>query len=147
VLTLLLAASLSLPAPRPSLSPFPVPRQAESPRPFGARLNDNPGLLAPDTPAGRKPVPAPPDRWLAWDKFWHFSASFVSVGAGYHLCANRLNLDHPPAAGVSLGGTFGLGLGKELLDRYGHHRRFSWKDMAANALGIAAGYLVFVHEY
>lgn len=89
----------------------------------------------------------PPDRWLAWDKFWHFSASFVSVGAGYHLCANRLDLEHRPAAGISIGGTFGLGLGKELLDRYGHRRRFSWKDMAANALGITAGYFVFVHEY
>ncbi|MFO7650448.1 MAG: hypothetical protein R6X13_03780 [bacterium] len=44
------------------------------------------------TPAHREP-----DRWLAMDKFWHFSASFVSVGAGYQLFANQL--DCKPAAG------------------------------------------------
>ncbi|MFO7638852.1 MAG: hypothetical protein R6X14_06095 [bacterium] len=91
--------------------------------------------------------PEPTDRWLGWDKFWHFSASFVSVGAGYQFCTDRLNLSHPPSAGIALGGTLGLGVGKELLDRYGRQHRFSWKDMAANALGIAAGYFVFVHRY
>lgn len=85
------------------------------------------------------------DCWLAWDKFWHFSASFVTVGAGYHLCASRLGFKRPMATGISLSGAFGLGVGKELIDRYRHHRRFSWKDIIANALGITLGYFVFIH--
>ncbi|MFO7676386.1 MAG: hypothetical protein R6X12_08740 [bacterium] len=87
------------------------------------------------------------DGWLGLDKLWHFSASFVTVGAGYHLCANRFGLAHAPAVGISIGGTFSLGIGKELSDRYGFRRRFSWKDVAANCLGIAAGYFVFAHQY
>ena len=92
--------------------------------------------------------PAPqPDRWLTWDKFWHFSASFVSVGAGYQLGANRLGLDHAPATGAALGGTLTLGLTKELSDLLGPKKHFSWKDLVADAAGIGAGYLVFVHQY
>ncbi len=86
-----------------------------------------------------------PDRWLAWDKFWHFSASFVTVGAGYHLCANRIGLKRPLATGIAIGGTLGIGTGKELIDRYGWHRRFSWKDLVANMLGIGLGYFVFIY--
>ena len=81
------------------------------------------------------------------DKLWHFTASFVTVGAGYHLCANRLGLNHRQAVGISLSGTLSLGIGKELLDRYGFRRRFSWKDIAADALGVTAGYLAFAHRY
>jgi uncharacterized protein YfiM (DUF2279 family) len=111
-----------------------------------------PAAVPDSLPALRVPSPAPsespgPDRWLAWDKLWHFSASFVSVGAGYHLCAHRLGFEHAPATGVSIGGTIGLGTSKELLDRCVHRGRFSWKDMACNALGVAAGYLVFIHRY
>ena len=105
--------------------------------------------IAPENRLFSATLPARPrrtgDRWIAWDKLWHFSASFVSIGAGYHLCANRLNITHRPSVGISIGGTLGLGTGKELLDRYVHKRWFSWKDMAANALGITAGYFVFVH--
>lgn len=86
-----------------------------------------------------------PDRWFAWDKFWHFSASFVTVGAGYHLCANRMRLKPPLATGISIGGTLGIGTGKELIDRYGFHRRFSWKDLVADVLGIGVGYFVFIY--
>ena len=88
-----------------------------------------------------------PDRWLAWDKFWHLSASFVSVGAGYHLGANRLGFEHAPATGAALGGTLTLGLAKELSDLLGPDKHFSWKDLVADAVGIGAGYLVFVHRY
>ncbi len=96
-------------------------------------------------------VPAPrasePDRWLAMDKFWHFSASFVSVGAGYHLCANRLGWDHRPATAAATSGTFTIGIAKELYDLLGRERRFSWKDLVADAAGIGAGYLVFIHDW
>jgi len=86
-----------------------------------------------------------PDRWFAIDKFWHFSASLASVGAGYHLCANRIELDSPWPTGLSLGGTLGLGLAKEFLDVRGPSRHFSWKDVVADLAGIALGYFIFIH--
>jgi uncharacterized protein YfiM (DUF2279 family) len=93
------------------------------------------------------PVRPAPDRWLGLDKFWHLTASFAATGAGYHLLHNRLGAGHRPSAGVAIGATAGLGIGKELLDRRGPERRFSWRDLAADAAGIAAGYVVFIHSF
>ncbi|UCG43672.1 MAG: hypothetical protein JSU73_03380 [candidate division WOR-3 bacterium] len=87
------------------------------------------------------------DRWLAADKLWHFTASFATVGAAYHLCANRLRLPEPVPTGVAAGGTLTLGLTKEFADLSGPERHFSWKDLVADALGIAVGYLVFIHDF
>jgi uncharacterized protein YfiM (DUF2279 family) len=87
------------------------------------------------------------DRWLALDKFWHLSASFATVGASYHLCRNRLDLDSPWPTGIACAGTLGLGIGKELLDLGGPARRFSGKDLVCDLAGIGLGYLAFIHEY
>ncbi|MGQ9708235.1 MAG: hypothetical protein ACUVUR_05110, partial [bacterium] len=84
------------------------------------------------------------DLWLSRDKFWHFSVSFLMVGAGYHLFNNRLGFRRPIAIGISLGTTAGLGLGKELFDRYHEKRNFSYRDLVADGVGILLGYLVFV---
>jgi uncharacterized protein YfiM (DUF2279 family) len=109
-------------------------------------------LAASDSVSGLAGLPtAPdsisPDRWLAWDKLWHFSASFVTVGASYHVGTDRFGWNHAPATGAALGGTFCIGLTKELSDLLGPKRHFSWKDLVADAAGIAAGYFVFVHRY
>jgi len=87
------------------------------------------------------------DRWLAMDKFWHFSASFVAVGAAYHLSANRVRLTEPWPTSLALGGTMTLGITKELCDLAGPSKQFSWKDLVADAVGICAGYFVFVHDF
>jgi uncharacterized protein YfiM (DUF2279 family) len=87
------------------------------------------------------------DRWLAMDKFWHLSASFVTVGASYHLCADRLGVPERMSAGAALGGTVALGLTKEFCDLGGDSKHFSWKDLAADAAGIALGYFVFIHHF
>ncbi len=115
--------------------------------PFPARAVEAEPQTLPDSiflPPARR---VDPDRWLAMDKFWHFSASFATVGAGYHLGANRLGLDHAPATGIALGGTFALGLTKEFHDLAGPSNLFSWKDLTADLLGIGTGYLVFVHDW
>jgi len=88
-----------------------------------------------------------PDRWLAMDKFWHFSASFVTVGAAYHLSANRVNMQSPWPASLALGGTLTVGVTKELCDLAGPGRHFSWKDLAADAAGICVGYFAFIHRF
>lgn len=91
--------------------------------------------------------PREPDRWLAMDKLWHFSASFATVGAGYHLCADRLALPEPVSVPTALGGTLTLGLTKELADLAGPDRHFSWKDVSWDLAGIGAGYLAFIHDW
>jgi len=88
-----------------------------------------------------------PDRWFAMDKFWHFSASFVTVGAAHHLSANRIRLSTPWAASLALGGTLTLGVSKELCDLAGPSRHFSWKDLVADAVGIGVGYFAFIHRF
>jgi uncharacterized protein YfiM (DUF2279 family) len=88
-----------------------------------------------------------PDRWFAIDKFWHFSASFVTVGAAYHFGADRIKLSSPWPTTLALGGTLAVGVTKELCDLAGPTRHFSWKDLAADAAGIGAGYLAFIHQF
>jgi len=81
------------------------------------------------------------------DKFWHFSASFATVGASYHFSANRVNLRPPWPTGLALGGTMTLGISKEFYDLAGPARHFSWKDLVADAAGIGVGYLAFIHRF
>jgi uncharacterized protein YfiM (DUF2279 family) len=81
------------------------------------------------------------------DKFWHFSASFVTVGAAYHFGRDRISLSEPWSTGLSLGGTMALGVTKEFYDLAGPTRHFSWKDLGADALGIGAGYFAFIHRF
>lgn len=81
------------------------------------------------------------------DKFWHFSASFVTVGAAYHFGANRVRLSEPWPTGVALGGTLTLGISKEFYDLAGPSRHFSWKDLVVDALGVCAGYFAFIHRF
>jgi len=81
------------------------------------------------------------------DKFWHFSASFVTVGAAYHLGRNRAGLSEPLSTGLSLGGTMTLGVTKEFCDLFGPARHFSWKELAADSAGICAGYFAFIHRF
>ena len=88
-----------------------------------------------------------PDNWLAMDKFWHFSASFVTVGAAYDLSRYRLNMSAPWPTCVSLGGTAALGVSKEFYDLAGPTKHFSWKDLVADAAGIAVGYFAFICRY
>ena len=116
--------------------------------------------LSPDSFAQKSTAPEPiciesiiprrqaePDRWFAMDKFWHVSASFVTVGATYHLCANRLDMSPPWPTACALGATSGVGVAKEFYDLAGPTHYFSWKDLAADAFGIGVGYLAFIHRW
>jgi uncharacterized protein YfiM (DUF2279 family) len=91
--------------------------------------------------------PSEPDRWFAIDKFWHSSASFVTVGAAYHFGEDRVEMSHPLATGLAVGGTLTLGVTKEFYDLAGPGKHFSWKDLVADAAGIGAGYLAFIHHF
>ena len=91
--------------------------------------------------------PSNPDRWFAIDKFWHFSASFVTVGAAYQFSSDRVRLSPPWPTSLALGGTLTVGVTKELCDLAGPSKHFSWKDLVADAAGICVGYFVFIHRF
>ena len=85
------------------------------------------------------------DSWFSSDKFMHFSLSAAIPGFSYYLYADRLNKKEEAGKIISVSLTALLGVGKELYDkkRRGH---FSWKDLVWDGLGLAVGYLLFVHE-
>lgn len=90
-----------------------------------------------DSSTASVPLPGPPaDRWSGPDKAMHAFAGFWTAGAGY-------------AAGAALDGGRGgrrasalvsgvaAGLAKEGFDAAVQGERFSWKDLVADAVGIA----------
>lgn len=77
------------------------------------------------------------DRWFAKDKAYHFVASAAIQSAGYSLL--RANGQPYRDAALSAGAlTLTVGVGKELWDRH-DGRYFSWKDLAADAVGGGSG--------
>ena len=78
------------------------------------------------------------DRWLSEDKFFHLAFSFGLVGLTY-TGARALDLSHDGALGGSLFMSSVLGLGKELRDSRMSGDRFSWKDLAADGVGVLLG--------
>lgn len=79
----------------------------------------------------------PPDRWLARDKLYHFTASALIQGVG-HSVLRANGREYRDAAWTAAGITMGIGVAKELWDRH-DGRYVSWKDLGADAAGTGAG--------
>ena len=80
------------------------------------------------------------DRWLSEDKFRHAGASWAAMVFTY-AAARTIHDDGRTSLAVALPVTAALGLAKEAVD----HRRggpFSIRDLAADALGAGAAWLV-----
>jgi len=79
------------------------------------------------------------DRWLSRDKGQHFVVSLLLTGATGTLLVRRCGYhrDQGFAGGAVL--TLGAGLIKEWRDSRRLEGRFSWKDLAADLLGIILG--------
>jgi uncharacterized protein YfiM (DUF2279 family) len=78
----------------------------------------------------------PPDEWLAVDKAAHVFGGFWSAGAGY-AAAGRLDVDRDGRRTAAITVGIAAGLAKEAFDRWAQEERFSWKDLAADIVGIA----------
>lgn len=77
------------------------------------------------------------DRWYGEDKVRHTGASAAITAIGYG--GARIALDADESVGVAIGAAAVAGLLREIHDwRLG--KPFSVKDLAWDALGIAAGY-------
>ncbi|MFH1479145.1 MAG: hypothetical protein ABIG92_05170 [Candidatus Omnitrophota bacterium] len=74
------------------------------------------------------------DEWLGGDKALHCGVSFALETVGYNIYKKNTSLDDSEARIASFTSTLFIGFVKEFLDR-----RFSWKDIGADAIGAGAG--------
>jgi len=102
-------------------------------------------LLKKELPTGIKKTPKfVHDPWFSQDKFLHLYFSASICGLAYHLYSCRLGNDEDRGKIYSVSLTAIAGIGKELLDKR-RKKFFSWKDLCWDGLGLAAGYLLFMH--
>ncbi|MDQ7799157.1 MAG: DUF2279 domain-containing protein [Candidatus Edwardsbacteria bacterium] len=83
------------------------------------------------------------DSWLGRDKLSHFAVSLAAVGLANHWL--EAESAEPPVRARNTAVAFSLSLGmvKELHDGAQKGDRFSFKDLAADILGAAAGTVLF----
>ncbi len=79
------------------------------------------------------------DRWLGPDKFAHFGVSAYLSALSYEIYHDFYSNGEKSSLYFSCGLTFSLGLGKEIDDQRKPDGKFSYKDLVADVLGIAAG--------
>ena len=85
------------------------------------------------------------DKWFAIDKLQHFSYScLISLGCQYVLVNKQSNTEEESLP-ISSALSFSAGLLKELNDNRGKNGFFSWKDMVANAAGIAVAAVIIIN--
>ena len=84
----------------------------------------------------------PPDRWLSVDKLQHLIISSHLTLLSYKI-AHESYHNTPAASRIeSVGLVLSIGLGKEFRDSRKPIRKFSYKDLVADALGVALGLII-----
>ncbi len=80
----------------------------------------------------------PPDEWLGRDKALHAGGSFLLTLSAQYVLVSKAERSERGALPLSATAALGLGLAKEVFDsRRGRFPLFSWRDLAADALGVA----------
>ena len=79
------------------------------------------------------------DKWLAKDKAEHLVVSAFLTGVSYSVLRDFYRNREESSIYFSTGLALSLGLGKEFHDRRTPQGRFSYKDLAADILGIGLG--------
>jgi len=79
------------------------------------------------------------DKWFAWDKVEHLGVSAFLSGVSYSVFRDFYYNKKESSVYFSASLTFSAGLGKEFYDLKAHQRRFSYKDLAADILGVGLG--------
>lgn len=103
-----------------------------------------PVRLVPDRPA-RSVRPQPADRWFARDKLKHLTFSFLWTLSAQYVLVDKVGWSNRAALPAAAGSSAAVGLSKEVFDwTIGPTRRFSTRDLAADAVGIALALGVIV---
>jgi uncharacterized protein YfiM (DUF2279 family) len=84
------------------------------------------------------------DNWLGKDKVDHFMASAFLTGLGYYAARNELERSEAASQNVCIAFAVSVGISKELYDAFSQKGKPSYKDFAADMLGIGFG-LVLLH--
>jgi len=79
------------------------------------------------------------DSWVGRDKGLHLIGSMISTIAISKTSQTFFNNSHDQSLKLGISITFGLGLGKELWDSTKKNNKFSYKDLAADIIGILIG--------
>lgn len=80
----------------------------------------------------------PQDRWFSRDKAYHFTAGCLIAAAGTGA-AHEMDQPRDQAVVVGFSVSLGAGAAKELYDGTVKRTYWSWKDMAWDLIGAAAG--------
>ncbi len=95
-----------------------------------------------DTTQVKAAGPAAADSWFAKDKADHFIMSAFLTGLGYYAANKEINKNDPAAKNLAVGFSLSLGVFKEVYDKKSRKGAASWKDLAADLLGVGLGYLI-----
>jgi uncharacterized protein YfiM (DUF2279 family) len=79
---------------------------------------------------------------LAKDHILHFSGSAFLTYWNYEFSSEIYNYSQRESLVYSVNLTFLLGVSKESSDKFIKKTKFSWQDLAANALGIASSAII-----
>lgn len=86
-------------------------------------------------------VPARDDPWSGPDKVRHFGASALIAAAAAQHEKNQ-NASDCQAFRFGITVSASAGLAKEVIDEHIRHVGWSWRDLAADGLGVLAGSLI-----
>jgi uncharacterized protein YfiM (DUF2279 family) len=98
--------------------------------------------LSAQSPLAPVGPPKPADKWLALDKLKHFSTSFYLTTTAFYGQNRILDEKSGTAHFKSATLTISLGILKEIRDSRQKGNIFSWRDLAADALGAGAALLL-----
>jgi putative lipoprotein len=84
----------------------------------------------------------PQDRFIAPDKAQHFMGSLISTVFFYKIFESHTDVSPSGSKYLGSGITLGLGIGKEIFDSTEQNNHFSWKDLIADAAGVALGLII-----
>jgi putative lipoprotein len=82
------------------------------------------------------------DKWWGKDKAEHFLISAFLAGASYKIYHDQWHNKKKGSLYFSTGFTLSLGLGKEIYDETRPQKKFSYKDLIYDILGIGVGLLI-----
>ncbi len=81
------------------------------------------------------------DPWFAIDKLKHLSSSFIITTTGYYMQNRMMDKSKNQSMNGAALITISLGLGKETSDKHKPNGFFSFRDLAADGMGIGLAFL------